>query len=450
MAADARAIIQNIYTSELGRAADPGGLEFYIGELQKGKTADQVRAEISASTEGMAFDARNPADVVSALYQQELGRSADPGGLAAYTEALQSGTSAERIREILNASNEGRQADMAAVQRAYRDQLGREADPGGLNNYLSLIQQGYTQADIENMLNQSEEGRIFDEQTLKSGYQSVLGRTPDASGMGFWLDKMRSDINIDPTNINAYLEGGRSGTDVKKTGTGTTGTGTTGTGTTVTGAGGTDTTKVTTGTGTAAEYYYTDALGDVYYVKNGVPTKIGTTRPTGTTAVSNAGTSGLPGAGVEQRISTGALPQRIIAGGAPITIGGGFAAYPYGTQALADQLGIPMLRLQDVVSMGTMPSNLVTAPTTMAGLGFQNIVNPTNPFIAPGGAAGNPYANAVYGAPFIINADTLNPYGLPTGTAPGGVRITNPPPTPAGGGTSGGNTGGTTGSTTTP
>ncbi len=52
MAADSRAILANIYTSELGRAPDEEGLNFYVQQLQSGKTADQIRAEISASAEG--------------------------------------------------------------------------------------------------------------------------------------------------------------------------------------------------------------------------------------------------------------------------------------------------------------------------------------------------------------------------------------------------------------
>lgn len=197
-----------------------------------------------------------------------------------------------------------------------------------------------------------------------------------------------------------------------------------------------------------AEYYYTDVNGDVYYVRGGQQTKIGTARPQGTQTVTNAGGSSLPGEGTERKIATGQLPQRIMIGGAPVTLGGGFSAYPYATQAYADQLGIPMLKLQDVISMGMMPSNLVAAPTTSTNLSFQRITNPANPFVTAAGAA-NPYANTTYANPWFVNADTLNPYGLPASGAPGGVTVTPGLFGPITGGT-GGTTPGTTNPGTTP
>lgn len=420
MAADARALLSNIYTSELGRAPDEGGINFYLSEMQKGKTPDQIRAEISASAEGKAFDARNPADVISALYKQELGRDPDAGGLKSYTNLLSSGTSAEDIRRMLNASDEGRTFDNATVSRAYMDQLGRAPDPGGLKTYLDLVQQGYSQEDLERVLNASEEGRAFDTSTINKAYEKTLGRTADASGRDYWLNQMSQNIGIDPNNINAYLEGGRSGTDVRRTTTTTPSTGTTTT---------------------------------------GVPAAGG--------AVTNANISGgMPGSGVEQRISTGALPQRVMIGGSPITLGGGYAAYPYGTQALADQLSIPMLKLQETVSAGAMPAGLVAAPASTSPM---SVTPPpsltakpgvTNPFMtAPAGAApaaapapaptgytfspistpttpfttgvANPFANVNYPSPWFVNADTLNPYGAAPGGA-GGVTVKPPAPVPMG------------------
>jgi hypothetical protein len=155
------------------------------------------------------------------------------------------------------------------------------------------------------------------------------------------------------------------------------------------------------------------------------------------TPITNANlTNVLPGGAVEAQIASGALPQRVIIGGAPITLGGGMSAYPYGTQANADILGLPAQRLQEVAAAGQMPPGLVAQPVTPAGgIGalpnpFTTITTPTVPFTAP--ANYNPYANVNYGNPFFINADTVNPYGsLAANTA--GMNVTNPTATPAGG-----------------
>lgn len=48
--------IAQIYQSELGRAPDAGGLAFYQQKLASGTPIDQIAREISASQEGMTFD----------------------------------------------------------------------------------------------------------------------------------------------------------------------------------------------------------------------------------------------------------------------------------------------------------------------------------------------------------------------------------------------------------
>lgn len=384
MAADARAILTNIYTSELGRAPDPGGLEYYIGEIQKGRTADDIRGEISASAEGRAFDARNPADVVSTLYQRELGREADPSGLQTYTNLLAQGKTAEDIRQALNLSEEGRTVDAAAVQRAYMDQLGREADPGGLNFYLDLAQKGYTQEDIERILNESAEGRQFDSRTLEQAYRDVLNRGVDDPGMQYWLSRMQGDTSIDPRTIGAFLEGGRSGIDVKKTDT--------------------DTTTPTT------------------------PPSM------------------LPGGGIETKISQGIMPQRVIIGGAPVTLGGGFAAYPYDTQGIANQYMAPARQLQDIASRAEMPPGLV-APPVMAGVRAPGFVpfasTPVVPFTSAGmtyGAAAAPSGGVTVNVPATTTAPQVttstsgtivNPRATTTVVSPTPtVPVTTTPVTP--------------------
>ena len=394
MAADARAILTNIYTSELGRAPDPGGLEYYIGEIQKGRTADDIRGEISASVEGRAFDARNPADVVSALYQQELGRSADPGGLEAYTNLLAQGKTAEDIRQTLNLSEEGRTVDAAAVQRAYMDQLGREADPGGLNFYLDLAQKGYTQDEIERILNESAEGRQFDSRTLEQAYRDVLNRGVDDPGMQYWLSRMQGDTSIDPRTIGAFLEGGRSGIDVKKT----------------------------------------------------VTTTPGGTTPGGTTPGGTTPPAMLPGGGIETKISQGIMPQRVIIGGAPVTLGGGFAAYPYDTQGIANQYMAPARQLQEIASRAEMPPGLV-APPVMTGARAPGFVpftsTPVVPFTSTGmtyGAAAAPAGGVTVNVPTTATAPrvttstsgtVVNPRVTTTVTSPTPtVPVTTAPVTP--------------------
>ncbi len=159
--------------------------------------------------------------------------------------------------------------------------------------------------------------------------------------------------------------------------------------------------------------------------------------PGGSTPISNANlTNVLPGGAVESQIASGALPQRVIIGGAPITLGGGISAYPYGTQANADILGLPAQRLQEVAAAGQMPPGLVAQPVNPpGGIGampnpFQTITTPTTPFTAP--ANYNPYANVQYPNPFFVDADKVNPFGSLAGNT-AGLNVTNPAVTPPAG-----------------
>ena len=85
--------INALYQQYLGRDADPTGLR-----VNAGQTADTIRQSILASPE---YQSKNPSGSIGSLYQELLGRAPDPTGIAA-----NAGQSEQTIRESILASPE--------------------------------------------------------------------------------------------------------------------------------------------------------------------------------------------------------------------------------------------------------------------------------------------------------------------------------------------------------
>ena len=81
-----------IYYATLGRAPDAVGLNFWIGSLWRGTTLVQQAQAFTESDEFMAkYGSLTNSDFVGAIYTNVLGRPADAGGQAYWTEALDGG-----------------------------------------------------------------------------------------------------------------------------------------------------------------------------------------------------------------------------------------------------------------------------------------------------------------------------------------------------------------------
>jgi subtilisin family serine protease len=128
------------FQTDLGRPgslaalkADPG-LDALAGQLLFGASDDSVRAEILASPEFLADNAYDPTRIVSSLYFDLLGRPADPAGLFQWASLLEQGAPPAAVVAAIQASPE---AHLAKVAAWFRDDLLRpatlpalEADPG--------------------------------------------------------------------------------------------------------------------------------------------------------------------------------------------------------------------------------------------------------------------------------------------------------------------------------
>ena len=100
--------VEFVYQAAFGRPADEGGLMHWATEIEAGRlsfhdfavTATQSQEFLDA-TKGLSHG-----QLVDYLYETALGRAADPGGHAAYTAALDAGHSISELVEVFAQSGE--------------------------------------------------------------------------------------------------------------------------------------------------------------------------------------------------------------------------------------------------------------------------------------------------------------------------------------------------------
>jgi sugar lactone lactonase YvrE len=135
-------VVQGLYQQYLGRAADPAGLAAFTGMLRNGSTVEQVAALLAGSSEFFQNRGGGTNDgFLNALYQDALGRAVDPAGRAAWDAALAKGTTAGAVAAAILASSEYQQD---VVQNLYQEFLRRPADPSGLAVFSNLLASGAT------------------------------------------------------------------------------------------------------------------------------------------------------------------------------------------------------------------------------------------------------------------------------------------------------------------
>lgn len=216
--------INQLYRDVLGRNADWGELRDGSRDLERGRSLGYIRQEIAQSREAR--------ERINQLYREVLGRNADSSGLNTYTDRLADGWSLRDVRRDLSRSDEARgtsrddrdaqrgrglarsQELRNRINQLYREVLGRDADPIGLETYLERLANGWSLRDVRRDLERSSEARgrgrndrdSRDNQRSDRGrgfarsqeardrinqlYREVLGRDADPSGLNTYLKRL--------------------------------------------------------------------------------------------------------------------------------------------------------------------------------------------------------------------------------------------------------------------
>ena len=111
----------------------------------------------------LVFDVTDPAAEIYRLYGAALGRTPDSGGEHAWTQALQSGTALSAIAQEFLSSQEfatlygSSTSNAAFVGLLYQNVLGRAADPAGLNGWTANLAAGEPRASVLTAFSESAE-----------------------------------------------------------------------------------------------------------------------------------------------------------------------------------------------------------------------------------------------------------------------------------------------------
>lgn len=102
-----------------------------------------------------------------------------------------------------------------ALTKVYQEQLGRAPDAKGLEFYSNEIKSGKkTIDDVIKELDRSTEGYNYDTQNVVSAYRKNFGRDPDQAGFQYYMGKEDADLTLSQQFSNV-IKGAASGKDIE-------------------------------------------------------------------------------------------------------------------------------------------------------------------------------------------------------------------------------------------
>jgi hypothetical protein len=160
--------VSQLYQNVLGRPADPAGAQFWDGMLGSGASRGSISLAFSESAENLANTVSTAGDVNNAeayrLYTTILGRAPDQAGEAFWSATLAGGATPVQVAQSFVVSAEfqqkyGQLSVSDFVSTLYQNALGRQADPAGLQFWSSALQNGESQANVAVAFSDSLESR---------------------------------------------------------------------------------------------------------------------------------------------------------------------------------------------------------------------------------------------------------------------------------------------------
>jgi FG-GAP-like repeat/Bacterial Ig-like domain/Domain of unknown function (DUF4214) len=189
--------ISGLFHDLLGRAADSPGFVSQIAPLDAARAGELgptalIFLQSTEALSNLVYDASTG----TGYYEQFLHRAASSGEVAGWVQAMQAGLTPEQVIVAIVSSAEyftaeAGSTDVAFVNQLYHDLLGRPADTGGLNNFLSVLTNAESAArfGIVNGLDQSAEYRT---NLVQSYYTKLLKRSASPADVSGWLGAFSS------------------------------------------------------------------------------------------------------------------------------------------------------------------------------------------------------------------------------------------------------------------
>ena len=196
-----RAFVRALYADFLGRPASDGEVETRTNTLAQTRDRAAMVREFATSDEWITA-------VLDGYYRTTLGRKADAGGRAYWTDQMRRGLTASQVAVYFYASDEYHArsggTDRAWLTDLYEQLLQRAPDAGGLQYWHDQLSSGTSRPVAATYFYGSLESRRMRVTNL---YGVLLDRRPDPEGHAYWADVLTDghDIRL-ATNLAASLE----------------------------------------------------------------------------------------------------------------------------------------------------------------------------------------------------------------------------------------------------
>ncbi len=179
--ADNQLFVNTLYQDLLHRGAEPSGLAFWTGALERGVSRQQVAFSMTSGTEYRT-------DEVQSLYRDLLKRSADTEGFTYFLGRLNSGATDEQAKAEMIGSTEyfqtrAGQSDAGFVTAVYEDIFLRAPDSAGQAFVTGQLGRGTSRTVVATEVLTSSEYR---HNVAEDFYEQFLFRTGETAGLEFW------------------------------------------------------------------------------------------------------------------------------------------------------------------------------------------------------------------------------------------------------------------------
>ncbi|HEX5443392.1 MAG TPA: Ig-like domain-containing protein, partial [Pirellulales bacterium] len=188
--------VERLYHDVLGRTAADADIMYWVNTFPQG-ARDQIATIFLNSNEYRT-------DMLNGVYQQMLGRPIDPGGLNFWLQQMQAGVPIEGVITAVAGSGEyvfdHGSSTQSLVQSLYQDLLGRAASADDLAYWSSVLNNGVPPSSVAAAMVDSTEYRT---NLITSYYQTYLGHQPDLGGLRNWLADLQ--IGLPRTAVQAGI-----------------------------------------------------------------------------------------------------------------------------------------------------------------------------------------------------------------------------------------------------
>jgi len=176
--------VDSVYEDLLGRAADPGGLALFVSELTANTPLATVVSQIDHSDEFYR-------DLVTDDFRKFLDRAPDAAGLAAWVSVLKAGLTIEELEASIISSPEffanAGSTDALWLGAVYEALLGRPGDASGLQFWSGQLTAGVTRFGVALAIATSPEQLTAQ---VSDFYFRYLDRAADPAGLTDWVEQL--------------------------------------------------------------------------------------------------------------------------------------------------------------------------------------------------------------------------------------------------------------------